>query len=453
MDVSVFGLGYVGCVTAACLAKRGHCVVGVDVNGEKVAAINAGQSPIVEAGLSELLADVVAHGLLSATVHAAEAVRKTQLALVCVGTPGLGHGRPDVDAVERVGVQIGEVVARQGVPFTVVLRSTVLPGTTERILQPALARAAAPYAACIRTIVNPEFMREGSAIHDFDHPPFVVTGSSDPGAIALMTALYGDVMAPFVHTDVRTAELVKYASNAFHGLKVCFANEIARLCDALGADAQEVSRIFLMDRKLNLSDAYLRPGFAFGGSCLPKDVRALVWASRTNDVDVPVLSAILPSNDGHIRAAVDAILQSKKRRIGVVGLAFKPGTDDVRESPMVTLVETLIGKGCEVRVLDRNVALAKLIGANRRYIEAEIPHLAALLCDRVDELVRHADALVIGSATQDAVAALGLVEPGCPVFDLTRGSVRQLVGAALPAMSVEPAPTTSPAGTASCANP
>src|SRR6266480_95446 len=309
MRVNVFGLGYVGSVTAACLAKAGHEVIGVDIDEEKV-----------------------------------------------------------------------------------VLRSTVLPGTTERVLIPAIhAGAGRELGPSLRVAVNPEFMREGSAIRDFAHPPFTLVACVDPETAAVLRTLYGEVEAPFVHTGVTTAELVKYVSNAFHALKVCFANEIADLCAALGADAQEAMRIFLMDRKLNVSEAYLRPGFAFGGSCLPKDLRALVHAARAADVSVPLLAAILPSNEGQVRRAVDAVLQTRKRRIGVVGLAFKSGTDDLRESPLVSLIETLIGKGLDVRILDGHVSLARLVGANRRYIEEEIPHISSLMCDSAEALLAHAD--------------------------------------------------------------
>src|SRR6266705_461403 len=264
-----------------------------------------------------------------------------------------------------------------------------------------------------------------SGLRDFARPPLTVVGCVDPGTAAVLQSLFAEVEAPFVHTAVRTAEMVKYIANAFHALKVCFANEIGDVCAALGADAQEAMRLFLMDRKLNVSEAYLRPGFAFGGSCLPKDLRALVYAARAADVSLPLLSAILPSNEGQIRQAVEAVLETRRRRIGVVGLAFKPGTDDLRESPMVTLVETLIGKGCDVRILDPNVAVARLRGANRRYIEEEIPHIASLLCENVEALVAHAEVLVVSSTSDDAAQALAAARPHRVVIDLTRGAARR----------------------------
>lgn len=434
MNVSVFGLGYVGCVSAACLARTGHHVVGVDVNEEKVAMINGAQAPIVEPSLAEVLAEVVGNGHLSATTDPMDAVRDSDIALICVGTPGVSHGRPDVDALEQVGVQIGRALEGRTRPFTVVLRSTVLPGTTERVLLPALREGAGARATWLRVIVNPEFMREGSSLHDFDHPPLVVVGSRDADAVPLMQELYATVTAPFVQTTVRSAEFVKYASNTFHGLKVCFANELARVADALGADANEVSRVFLMDHKLNVSEAYLKPGFAFGGSCLPKDLRAVLWAARAEEVETPLLSSVMPSNDLVVREAIDAVLATRARKIGVVGLAFKPGTDDLRESPVVTMVEALIGKGCDVRILDRNVMVARLMGANRRYIEKEIPHIGALLCDSVDELVGHAEVLIIGSATDEAAEALRAAGPHCVIHDLTRGAAAAKAARTTPAV-------------------
>ena len=394
MRVALFGLGYVGSVTAACLAKAGHEVVGVDISAEKVAMVNAATPPVVEPGLAELLAEVVGAGRLRATTSSDEAVA------------------------------IGAALRQRAEPHVVVLRSTVLPGTTETRLLPAL-RAAAGEAATIPVAVNPEFMREGSSLRDFANPPLTLVGCSEPSTAAVLQRLFEGVTAPFVHTTIRTAEMVKYAANAFHALKVCFANEIGDACAALGADAHEVMRVFLMDRKLNVSDAYLRPGFAFGGSCLPKDLRALLHAARVADVALPVLSSILPSNEAQVRRGVEAVLATRRPRIGVVGLAFKAGTDDLRESPMVTLVETLIGKGCDVRILDRNVAMARLLGANRRYIEEEIPHIASLMCSGVEALLAHAQVLVIGSVGEDAAETLAAASDEHIVVDLTRGAARR----------------------------
>ncbi len=422
MHVSVFGLGYVGCVTAACLAKAGHRVVGVDINAEKVAMVNAATSPVVEPGLAELLAEVVGAGRLRATTSSDEAVAASDVSLICVGTPSRVNGQLDVDAVARTGQSIGQALPKRAEPHTVVLRSTVLPGTTERCLVPALL-AAAGARTVLRVAVNPEFIREGSALADFARPPFTLVGCGDADTAALVRALYEGVEAPFVHTAIRTAEMVKYASNAFHALKVCFANEIGDLCAALGADAQEVMGIFRMDRKLNVSETYLRPGFAFGGSCLPKDLRALLHAARVGDVASPLLAAVLPSNEMQVRRGVEAVLAARRQRVGVVGLAFKAGTDDLRESPMVALVETLIGKGCDIRILDRNVSTARLVGANRRFIEDQIPHIASLMCSSVEALLAHAEVLVLGNANDEAAQALAAAGPGHVVVDLTRGCV------------------------------
>jgi GDP-mannose 6-dehydrogenase len=319
-----------------------------------------------------------------------------------------------------VGAEIGKALMGSDQPFTVVLRSTALPGTTEHILVPALREGAAGRVSGISVGVNPEFMREGASLHDFDHPPFVLVGCDDPAIANTLRAMYAGVDAGLVQTTIRSAELVKYACNAYHGLKVCFANEIADMADALGADANAVMRIFAMDRKLNVSDAYLKPGFAFGGSCLPTDIRGLLRAGRVHEVDTPVLAAVIPSNDRQIQQAIARVRQTGRRRIGVVGLAFKPNTDDLRESPVVTMVEALIGKGLDLKILDPNVSLARLVGANRRYIEAEIPHIASLLCNSVDDLIAHAEVLVIGSRSAEAEAAVAQAGAQRQIIDLTR---------------------------------
>jgi GDP-mannose 6-dehydrogenase len=423
MRISVFGLGYVGCVSAACLSRAGHDVIGVDVNRDKVDAINAGSSPVVEPGLPALIAELVRDGRLRATRSAPEAVAASDLAMICVGTPGRANGQLEVSALTRVARSIGRA-ARTRAELTVVLRSTVLPGTTEQVLVPGLTGGA--QGRCrFRVAVNPEFMREGSSLQDFAQPPFTLVGTHDAAAAETVRSLYTSVPAPFFATDLRSAEMVKYVSNAFHALKVCFANEVGDLCSVLGVEASEVMRIFLSDAKLSVSKAYLRPGFAFGGSCLPKDLRALLYAARRADLAPPLLSAILPANDAQVRSGIDAVLATKRRRIGVVGLSFKEKTDDLRESPMVTLVEALIGKGCDVRILDSNVALARLQGANRRYIEEQIPHIASLTCASVESLVEHAEVLVLGNSGDDAARVLAQAGAHHLVIDLTRGELRR----------------------------
>lgn len=421
MRISVFGLGYVGCVTAACLAKAGHTVVGMDTNADKVAMINAGVPPLMEPGLADLLQEVVGSQKLRATVSASDAIRATDACLISVGTPSSRNGELDVTALKRVGDQIGLALHGRKCPYTVIVRSTILPGTTESVLVPAILRSAgAAFKPYLKVVFNPEFMREGTSLEDFARPPFTIVGCEDAETADLMKEIYACVDAPFIHTAVRTAEMVKYVSNAYHALKVCFANEIGDICGALGADAHEVMRIFAVDRKLNISDAYLKPGFAFGGSCLPKDVRALVYAANTTDIQVPLLSSILPSNQTQIRNAIDAVLDTRKRRVGLVGLSFKKDTDDLRESPMVTLVETLIGKGCELKILDRNVSISRLVGANRKYIEEEIPHIASLMCDSAQELLAHADVIIVGNKSDESREVLASLLPDQIVFDLTK---------------------------------
>lgn len=426
MRISIFGLGYVGCVSAARLAEAGHQVIGVDVNAEKVAMVNAGASPIVEPGLEALLALTVSRGQLRATTSTAEGIAQSDLALICVGTPGHANGQLNVEVLRQLCGDIGRELHQRDQPYTVVVRSTVLPGTLDDVVMPALRSGIQRrHRPALRVAVNPEFIREGSALQDFLHPPFTLVGCEHAATAALLKEVYAAVDAPFVHTAPRTAEMIKYTSNTFHALKVSFANEIGDVCAAFGIDAQEVMRIFRMDHKLNVSEAYLKPGFAFGGSCLPKDIRALGYAARAADVELPLIGRILEANAAQVRHAVETILATRKRRIGVLGLSFKPGTDDLRESPMVTLVETLIGKGLEVRILDHNVSVARLTGANRRYIEEEIPHIASLMCSEAAELLAHAEVLVVGNAGEETDLALAAAAPQTDVIDLTRGLARR----------------------------
>jgi GDP-mannose 6-dehydrogenase len=427
MRVSVFGLGYVGCVTAACLAKAGHEVLGVDVNPEKTAMVNEGRSPVIELGLTDLVREMVGEHRLRATVSADWAVRHSDLAMICVGTPSGANGQIDTSAVERVAHDIGRALEHRAQPFTVVLRSTVLPGTTESILVRTLrVYLGDAFEEKVSLAVNPEFMREGTSIADFEHPPMTLVGCAEETTAGRLRTLYRQVDAPFVQTSIKAAEMMKYVSNAFHALKICFANEIGDLCESMGVDQHEVTRTFLLDRKLNISEAYLRPGFAFGGSCLPKDLRAMLYAARRSDVGLPLLSSIPDSNEHQIRRGIDAVLATHKKRVGVVGLAFKSGTDDLRESPMVALVETLIGKGCAVRILDRNVRLASLVGANRLYIEKEIPHISSLMCDDLGSLIAESEVIVIGSEGEDAFDALAQCRPDQTVINLTRGPVTNI---------------------------
>lgn len=445
MRVAVFGLGYVGCVTAARLAEAGHDITGVDISEEKVEIINAGRAPIIEPGLGTLIGRVVQAGRLRACTSASEAVERSEVALICVGTPGNANGSLDTLALQNVSREIGRALNEHPRQYTVVVRSTVLPGTLEGVVVPALvAGIDNQRGVTLDVAVNPEFIREGSALDDFLSPPFTLVGSQSRSAADLMRSLYIGVKGPVVQTDVRTAEMIKYACNAFHALKVCFTNEIADVCNALGADARQVMQVFRMDRRLNISEAYLRPGFAFGGSCLPKDLRALSYAARRADVALPLIGSILLSNETQVRKAVEVALAAGKRRIGIAGLAFKAGTDDLRESPLVSLVEALIGKGMDVRILDKSISLARLYGANRRYIESEIPHIASLLCASEEELLAHSEVLVIGNGSEEAQRVAAAVDPATPLIDLTRsssgGGLNQIEGACSYWRQPEPLP-------------
>jgi GDP-mannose 6-dehydrogenase len=393
MRVTVFGLGYVGCVTAACLAHLGHHVIGVDVQPHKVDAIQRGRAPLIEPELADLIAINVTAGRLRATLDVAQAVAGCDIALVCVGTPSQPNGSVNLSFVERATREIGETSRAREEPPCVVIRSTCPPGTTENLLAPQLRRSA---GRAISMAVNPEFMREGSAVRDFFAPPFVLIGADDEAAVQALSALYATLGLPIKITGLRTAEAVKYASNAFHAVKVAFANEIGRWCASQAIDSRSVMDIFCSDRTLNLSEKYLMPGFAFGGSCLPKDLRTLLYEARHADVDLPLLSAVFPSNQLQIQRAFDLIAATGETRIGILGLAFKSGTDDVRESPMVSLVEQLLGKGYTVKIHDPQLSLAAVVGTNRAYLEEHIPHIATLLVASPSQAVESSQVLVIG---------------------------------------------------------
>jgi GDP-mannose 6-dehydrogenase len=421
MNVSVFGLGYVGSVSAASFAADGHRVVGVDVNADKVASLNEGRSPIVEKGLDELIRNATATGALRATTSTDEAVQATELSLLCVGTPSRRNGSLDLTYLERVCEQIGAALAHKDTYHVVVVRSTVLPGTTHDVVIPTLERASGKqYGSGFGVTVNPEFLREGTAIHDFRHPPLTLVGHNYRTDAAPTEALYARVDAPLVNTSIRTAEMIKYASNTWHALKVCFANEIGNLCKRVDIDSHEVMDIFCRDEKLNLSSYYMKPGFAFGGSCLPKDVRALQYRAKEVDLDMPVIQAILGSNQLQIHHALEQVMESGKKRVGLLGFSFKAGTDDLRESPIVILAEALLGKGYDLRIFDRNVSIARLVGANKEYINTQIPHLSSLLCETIDEVLDHSDVIVVGNAAPEFADALTRTRPDQVVVDLVR---------------------------------
>ncbi|MEX0985647.1 MAG: nucleotide sugar dehydrogenase [Actinomycetota bacterium] len=418
MNVSIFGLGYVGVVSAAALAEAGHTVVGVDTNLTKVEMINAGRSPIIEPGVEDLMARGVGAGRIRATTDAEDAILATDVSVICVGTPSASNGSLDLTQVQKVCQEIGLAVASKSTRHTIVVRSTMLPGSTDDVVIPALEHASGMKAGeGFQICYNPEFLREGTSLADFADPPFTLLGAADEAAAEAGRALYASVSAPVIVAPIGVAEMVKYACNAFHATKITFANEIGNIASAMGVDGRQVMHILTQDTKLNISPAYLRPGFAFGGSCLPKDLRALGHQAQRSDVDVPLLSALLRSNAGQVDRALRMIADAGSKRVGVLGFSFKAGTDDLRESPLVELIERLIGKGYAVRVYDRNVSLAHLQGANRAYIEREIPHIASLMAATVDEIIEASDTIVIGNA-DPSFARVAADTAGRRVIDL-----------------------------------
>jgi GDP-mannose 6-dehydrogenase len=415
--IAVFGIGYVGAVTAACLSQDGHAVVGVDVDAAKIAEVNAGVPPVSEPGLEAILKAQVAAGRFRATADVREAIDQSDIALVAVGTPSGADGSVEVDGVERVVRSIGQAVAAAGKSYLVVIRSTLLPGILEDRLRPALEQAAGrPISETLAICNNPEFLRESSAVKDYYQPPYVLAGADSEAAAARVLGLYHAVEAEKFATDTRTASLVKYSCNAFHALKVAFANEIGSLAKQFGADGHRVMDFVCRDTKLNVSKAYLRPGFAFGGSCLPKDLRALTRYAEQQALRVPLLGSILPSNETHLKRALATIRAIGAKRIGVIGLSFKAGTDDLRESPMVEMVESLLGWGCDIKIYDPNVMFSRLRGRNLAYIDRHLPHLANLLAPQAAMVLRHAELLLLCNDVADEVDWKS--EAGGPVIDL-----------------------------------
>lgn len=422
MRISVFGLGYVGSVSGACLAQLGHDVIGVDANAAKVAMINQGQPPVIEAGLSELLATVTQSGSFRATEVWQDAIAASDVALVCVGTPSSPNGSLSADLVQRVSEQIGAALAGIDRYFVVAVRSTVLPGTVERLVIPALeAKSGKSAGRDFGVCMVPEFLREGTSVKDFFNPPRTVIGQLDCRAGETVAALFTGIEAPLIRTSIRVAESLKYADNCFHALKVTFANEIGNICKAAGCDSHEVMKIFCMDTKLNLSPYYLKPGFAFGGSCLPKDLRALTYHAHSLDVPTPLLDSILVSNRKQVERVTSLLQKYKGRSLGFLGLSFKHGTDDLRESPILDVIETMIGKGFRVGIYDEYVSIARLVGANKEYIQKEIPHVSSLMRSSAEELVRDSDVIVVSNASEEfrGVLAQG-TRPDQVVVDLVR---------------------------------
>jgi GDP-mannose 6-dehydrogenase len=418
-SISVFGLGYVGAVTAVCLAHQGNRILGVDLNPSKVDQLEAGRAPIVEARVEELAGEAHQNGWMHATTDAIAAVAETEISFICVGTPSQRNGKLDLSGVERVCEQIGEALREKKRFHWVVLRSTVLPGTTETIVIPTLEKhsgkkVSVDFGVCF----HPEFLREGTAVSDFFSPPFTVLGSFNGQRICELRELYHWTASTVYETSLSTAEMVKYVCNAFHGLKVSFANEVGTLCKTLGVDTQTVTEIFTSDKQLNISPAYLRPGFAFGGSCLPKDLRAIIYRAKELDLKLPLLESIIPSNVQHIERAAEAILQTNKRKVGLLGLSFKSGTDDLRESSLVLLVKRLLGEGCQCRIWDEDVLLGSILGSNRQFIEETIPHVGSLLSRNLQEVMEFSEVIVIGTKAASPEKLAAYLRPGTFVFDL-----------------------------------
>jgi len=427
MNISIFGLGYVGAVSLACLARDGHRVIGVDVDQAKLDLIAAGRTPVVEEGMVELMRDVVASGRVSVTRDTRAAILGSDVSLVCVGTPSAPNGSQDQSAMLRLAADVASALRDKAASHVVVFRSTLVPGTVEDTLRPLLEKHSGKRDGIdFHTCFQPEFLREGSSIRDYDRPPFTIVGASAQAPRDALRRLFGHLPCEFHETSIRAAETVKYCCNNFHALKITFANETARLCEAMGVDPFAVMDLVCRDRQLNISPAYLKPGFAFGGSCLPKDLRATLYLAKMRDVELPMHGAILASNRNHVDHAIEKVMATGKRRIGMIGLSFKTGTDDLRESPLVMLAEHFIGKGMELAVYDPEVQLSNLLGANRRFIEQHVPHIGSLLRDDIAAVIGQSDVLVVGlDGSRIAAALVEHVREDQFVLDLMNLPVRE----------------------------
>jgi GDP-mannose 6-dehydrogenase len=418
-SISIFGLGYVGAVSSVCLAHKGNRVIGVDLNPLKVQQLDSGRTPIVEARVEEMASAANKACHLHATMDAKAAIAETEISFICVGTPSQRNGKLDLSGVQRVCADIGAALKHKTAFHLIALRSTVLPGTTENVVIPALEaasgkRAGHDFAVCF----HPEFLREGTAVSDFFAPPFTVLGANNLEHLAPLRELYHWTTSKIYETSPSTAEMVKYVCNAFHGLKVSFANEVGTLCKEMGVDTQVVTQIFTSDTQLNISPAYLKPGFAFGGSCLPKDLRAISYRAKELDLRLPLIESIMPSNNEHVERAVEAVLRTNKKKVGLLGLSFKPGTDDLRESSLVNLVKRLLGEGCQCRIYDEDVVLGRILGSNRQFIEDTIPHIGSLLSRNVCEVIEGAEVLLIGTKAVPSDKIKEHLRPGTIVIDL-----------------------------------
>ena len=431
MKISIFGLGYVGAVSLACLSRDGHEVIGVDIDATKLDLIMAGKTPVVEEGMVDLMALAAASGRVAVTTDAQQAVLDSEISLVCVGTPSAANGSQDQGAILRLAAEMGRAIAGKSAPHIVVFRSTLVPGTVEDVLRPIIEEESGKkdgvdFFLCFQ----PEFLREGSSIRDYDKPPFTVVGANHAYPVERLRELFGNLPCRFIETSVRSAEMMKYCCNNFHALKITFANETARLCAALGVDAFEVMDLVCQDTQLNISTAYLKPGYAFGGSCLPKDLRATTYLAKIHDVDIPMLGGIMQSNRNHLDLALHKLLAFGKRKIGFVGLSFKTGTDDLRESPLVTLAEQLIGKGMQLAIYDPEVHLASLLGANRNFIEKHLPHIGQMMRADLAEVINESEVLVIGLSGQAIAETLA---SSCRAEQVLLDLVRLPNPAAIPA--------------------
>jgi len=421
LKIAIIGLGYVGCVSAACLASAGHQVVGVDISPVKVGLINQGRSPIIEKDIEALLGDSVSAGRLSATVDIASAIEHCEISMICVGTPSRNNGSLDLQYIRNSVAEVAHALRDRDAYHVVAIRSTMLPGTLETVVLPLLEKESGKSVGSdIGLCANPEFLREGTAVADYRRPPFTLVGAWDERSGALLAEVYKDVDGPLIQAEIRVTEMLKYSCNMFHALKVGFANEIGVLCKEMAIDSHQVMDIFKQDKELNISASYLTPGFAFGGSCLPKDLRAVMHKAKELDLTLPILSSILPSNQDHIERAYELVQATGSKKVGILGLSFKTGTDDLRESPIVQLAERLLGKGYELAIYDNNVTLANLLGANKQYIEQVIPHLAKLLNDNLDSVVGTSEVLVVGKSGAELVDLHTLVTDKHKIIDLVR---------------------------------
>jgi GDP-mannose 6-dehydrogenase len=421
MDISIFGLGYVGAVSAACLADCGHNILGVDQNEEKVVMINNGKSPVIEKDLESLIRLNLKANRLKATHRGEKAVLETEVSIICVGTPSLPNGNIDLSSIERVSKEIGEALLLKNSYHIIINRSTVIPGTIKNVMTPIIEQYSQKKVGIDFGIAsNPEFLREATAVYDFFNPPKTVIGAINVKDQNKVAAIYKDIKAPLIFTSIETAEMAKYADNAFHALKITFANEIGLLCKKIGIDSHEIMEVFCKDKKLNLSSYYLKPGFAFGGSCLPKDLRSITYFGKHQDLELPVLNSIMRSNQIMIDSAIHLVQSKGCRKIGVLGFAFKAGTDDLRESPVVTLIESLLGKGYKIKIYDKNVSLGRLRGANKKFIEERIPHIAALIEDNLEEVLTFSELIIVGNKSEEFKEIQKHTKKGQYIIDLVR---------------------------------